>query len=106
MREGAFSPGDARPSVRRRRILFACWAAPAWGNTNPGAYGLHELLGESALDAALVHVLTEADVAFFSYAFGADFDNPRQLAGVRRCVVDERIVQRHAALADIVDEFA
>jgi hypothetical protein len=79
---------------------------PAWGNANPWAYSLHELLGEGALDAALVHLITEADVAFFGYVFGRDFDNPQRLAGVHRCVIDEPLVQRQAALADLIDAFA
>src|SRR6185369_13889616 len=103
---GALQRDDARATARRRRVLFACSAAPAWGNANPWAYSLHELLGESALDAALVQVVSEADVAFFDYVFGRECDNPQRLAGVHRCVVDEPVVQRQEALAALIDTFA
>jgi len=103
---GALQRDDARATARRRRVLFACSAAPAWGNANPWAYSLHELLGESALDAALVQVVSEADVAYFDYVFGRECDNPQRLAGVHRCVVDEPVVQRQEALAALIDTFA
>src|SRR5262245_50851133 len=96
--------GTARVG-RRRRILCACGGVPAWDDATPWAYTLHELLG-AGFDAALVHLLTEAEVSFFRHRFGSDFDDPHRLGGLHRHVIEEPSAQRQPALADLIDALA
>jgi hypothetical protein len=87
-------------------VLCADAGVPAWSAADAWAYSLHGMLREAAFDARLVHLLTEADVWFFRHFVGDDCENQGRLDGVVRCVIDEPLVQRQAALADLIDAFA
>jgi hypothetical protein len=92
--------------TRRRRVLSLCLGVPEWGDANPWAYALHEILGQAGFEALLVNLLTDSDVFYFRHLLGDDCEDPRRLGNVSRCPIGDPIAHGDVALGDTVASFA
>ncbi len=92
--------------TRRRRLLSLCHGVPEWGNANPWAYALHEILAEAGFEVLLVNLLADSDVFYFRHLLGHECEDPRRLGNVRRCPIDDPILRGESALRDTVASFA
>lgn len=91
---------------RRRRLLSLCLGVPEWGDANPWAYALHEILGQAGFEVLLVNLLADSDVYYFRHLLGDEYENPRRLAGVSRCPIGDPLSGGDAALGETVATFA
>ncbi len=72
-----------------RRILLGCYEIPGWGGASTSCYALFERLQRDGHDVAFVNLIAPADDVFFRYVFGESYGNPRGLADVHNCILDE-----------------
>lgn len=89
-----------------RRILFGCRGVPFSSDANAYAYNLFERMRRDGLDVVHANLISEADAFFFRYSHGEDFEDPRRLASVRSCTIEEPVLREQPALSDLIRSWA
>jgi glycosyltransferase involved in cell wall biosynthesis len=89
-----------------KKILLSCFEIPGWGGANTCLYQLFERMQREGHDVAYVNLVDEAHAPFFRYVFGEHFGNPRALAGVHTCILEQPIWRTHDGLSGLIDSYA
>lgn len=89
-----------------KKILLGCYEVPGWGGAATVLYLLFEKMQREGLDVAYVNLVSEKDEVFFRYLFGNNFGNPRSLANVHTCILEEPLWRAHAALTHLIGSLA
>lgn len=88
------------------RVLLGCYEVPGYGGAATASYRLFEKMQQDGLDIAYLNIISEDDADYLLYRFGKSFGNPRHLANVSNCVLEEILFSPHPALADLIKQLA
>jgi len=89
-----------------RRTLIAVFEVPGLGGASSSAYALFRKMRTDGLDVHLVNLVDTFDLPYIQYTFGSAYGNPRGLANVHTCVLDDTTLRRHDGLAGLVEAIA
>jgi glycosyltransferase involved in cell wall biosynthesis len=89
-----------------KKILLGCYGVPGRGGASTALYLLFERMQADGLDVSYINLVEEADAVFLRYQFGDTFENPRALANVHTCILEEPPWRPHAALTELIGALA
>ncbi len=82
-----------------KKILFGCYEVPGYGGASTASYRLFEIMQKDGLDVSYLNLIEEQDVDYYRYVFGENFGNPKRLANVYNCVLNEPLFDPHHELS-------